>query len=768
MDETFIEEYNLRHLKYIEHMGYKWVRDAIYNPEEEDQDGLTVSKDGQTPYQYANTIVRHARGFIKQGGANSYRLKWAEGRKEGRRYINGWGFQNLQNDLKWFLAPEGYVDLDIVNCHPTFALYLCRENNISVPILDEYVNKRKEVLESNNIKKRDVLRTMYQDNPKPEISWLKRFALEFTEARDKLLDIYRPKHDLTHGKSKNNPKGSAINQLLSIYEDKALCKIRPLIPHQVLTPFFDGIFFKADEPINLDECNERTKEYGIKWELKLRSTKISCPHDWDENAAQTEKMAIYKEMCEQLNPDPKKPLIFKTHNPPCFWRYSPNNGEDFPYQQLNNQGLEHNYNSMGKIENPFEPDQKYKQNFISIWKDDPDIPTYERLDFLPYSKTGDKTPHNVFNTYVPYKYLSEPTDENGEISEKTNNWRVNYLFPFLSALMGETHEIGDKLGESAEWLWRFAIQIVQYPEVRPEVVLGLISRQGTGKDSLVTFISKLIGTRYIKRTSDPDQIFGPYNACLADKLLTQINESESYKAGSLVGKMKDLATCIGHTLSDKYVKGFYVKNYVRQVFCSNETEGVKVECDNRRVNYQRCLNTFQNKTEWWNEFHTGLEDTEIIREIFWIMMRENIEDYDPNKFPISKESVALMLKNVPTFPEWFKQQIEDDTLLENNFTPITMYGKPCPNEYFIGTTELIDALKSYCSENGLKGEGFNKKTIGPKILEMTSVEAHTRKVDGKLKRGYRFYSNKVLAYINNQYYSKIPTACLVTEDSDED
>ncbi len=328
--------------------------------------------------------------------------------------------------------------------------------------------------------------------------------------------------------------------------------------------------------------------------------------------------------------------------------------------------------------------------------------------------------------------------------------------------MGENHEIGDKLGENAEWLWRFVIHLVQYPEVRPEVVLGLISRQGTGKDSLITFISKLIGTRYVKRTSDPDQIFGPYNACLADKLLTQLNESESYKAGGLVGKMKDLATCIGHTLSDKYVKGFYVKNYVRQVFCSNETEGVKVECDNRRVNYQRCLNTFQNKTEWWNEFHKGLEDTEIIREIFWIMMRVDIEDYDPKKFPISKESVALMLKNVPTFPEWFKHQIEDDTLGESNFIP--MKGN---NEYFINTTELVNALRSYCSDNGLKGEGFSQKSIGPKIGEMTSVKAYTyRDEAGCRKRGYRFNSDLVLAYINNQYYSKIPTSCLITEEED--
>ncbi len=760
MDETFTEEYNIRHLKYAVYMGYKWIAHSIYKPTEEDHDGLTMNKKGMSPELYSKAVIRFAKEVIRKEGVHQFKLKWAEGRKEGRRYIDGWGYQSIQSDLKWFFAPEGYVDLDIVNCFPTLALYLCKENNISVPILTEYVENRQEVLNTHKITKRAVLRLMFQDNPKPKLAWLKRFASEFTEARDKLLDIYGKKHDLTNGKSKNNPKGSAINQLISIYEDEALCLVRQLIPHQQLTPFFDGIFCKEDG-IDLERCNEITKKYGIKWSFKERSNDIVCPANWSETAGEDERMAIYRELCEKINPDPERPLIFKTAHPPSFWRYSPKNGEEFPYYQLTKQGLEHIYNCEGKIKNPFDLEQNHKQYFISIWQDDPNIPTYEKLDFVPYSKTGDTTPSNVFNTYIPYKYLSDPTDENDEISEKTKDWMDNYLFPLMSALMGETHEIGDKLGENAQWLWNLITHLVQYPERLPRVVLGLISRQGTGKDTIITFIQKLIGNNYVKRTSDPEEVFGTNNASLAGKLVVQINESGSYKAGALVNKMKALADCKGHDLADKYIKKFYVTNYVRQIFCSNETEGVKVECDNRRVNYRRCLNTFQGKKEFWVGFHQGMNDTEIIRDIFWIMMREDIEDYDPENFSLSKESIALMIKDVPTFPEWFKHQIEDNKLHD----PFIKTRSKDKHEYFIGTTQLVELLRSYCNENGLKGEGFNKKSLGPKMCEMTSAKANTYRLDdGTRQRGYKFNSKEILDFINDQYYNKIPKECLITDD----
>ena len=70
MEETFTEEYNVRHLKYAVYMGYKWIRHEIYQPTEEDHDGLTQNKKGISPVMYARCVVKHAKEVIKAGGGD--------------------------------------------------------------------------------------------------------------------------------------------------------------------------------------------------------------------------------------------------------------------------------------------------------------------------------------------------------------------------------------------------------------------------------------------------------------------------------------------------------------------------------------------------------------------------------------------------------------------------------------------------------------------------------------------------------------------------
>ena len=128
--------------------------------------------------------------------------------------------------------------------------------------------------------------------------------------------------------------------------------------------------------------------------------------------------------------------------------------------------------------------------------------------------------------------------------------------------------------------------------------------------------------------------------------------------------------------------------------------------------------------------------------------------FDPKEFPVSKESLALMEKDVPIFPEWFKHIIEDDNLPDMGFTQLKN------DEYFIGSSELVLLLNGYCAENHYK-TSFNRKTIGPKMKEIDSVTQHVYK--GKT-RGFKFNSKNVLKYINEEYYGKINKCLIDMED----
>jgi len=67
--------------------------------------------------------------------------------KSGRRFAKN-SLQGLSRKLRHTIAKDIYYDIDIVNAHPTFLLELCKNLQFNHPILEQYVNNRKTLLES--------------------------------------------------------------------------------------------------------------------------------------------------------------------------------------------------------------------------------------------------------------------------------------------------------------------------------------------------------------------------------------------------------------------------------------------------------------------------------------------------------------------------------------------------------------------------------------------------------------------------------------------
>lgn len=57
------------------------------------------------------------------------------------------GLQSLPKNIRAALCQKYYWDFDIVNCHPTFLLQLCKQWGFECKLLENYVQNRKQVLE---------------------------------------------------------------------------------------------------------------------------------------------------------------------------------------------------------------------------------------------------------------------------------------------------------------------------------------------------------------------------------------------------------------------------------------------------------------------------------------------------------------------------------------------------------------------------------------------------------------------------------------------
>ena len=174
----------------------------------------------------------------KIGGLDKAKLANNSSLKPGRlvSVSNGSCYQRMKKCIRHTLAKDLYIDIDIVNCHPTllyqfFVLngYNEGEDNISLlKLLKEYVENRDKVLEEIGSEgKFEVLKIINECGFDPSwCDWLKSFYASCESIRTTIYDDfpkYRPRYKpdekgLKPSKSKSNIKGSTISKLMCTLE----------------------------------------------------------------------------------------------------------------------------------------------------------------------------------------------------------------------------------------------------------------------------------------------------------------------------------------------------------------------------------------------------------------------------------------------------------------------------------------------------------------------------------------------------------------------
>ncbi|MGL5715884.1 MAG: hypothetical protein ACRCX2_22895 [Paraclostridium sp.] len=113
------------------------------------EEGITGEENNQQIYDvldwkgmssYLNRSLKDKDGLV------DIYYKFANGRKEGRLYADT-GYQKMRRVYRHTLCKDLYYDIDIVNCHPTMLLIVCKQNKIITKFLEYYVTNRNKVIE---------------------------------------------------------------------------------------------------------------------------------------------------------------------------------------------------------------------------------------------------------------------------------------------------------------------------------------------------------------------------------------------------------------------------------------------------------------------------------------------------------------------------------------------------------------------------------------------------------------------------------------------
>lgn len=241
-----------------------------------------------------------------------------------------------------------------------------------------------------------------------------------------------------------------------------------------------------------------------------------------------------------------------------------------------------------------------KKSFTKKWLGDPERKEYSCLDCFPNEA---KCPTNVYNTWNKFD-MQKVVDFDPYKDEGLKDLK-NLIFALTSENL-----------EHSEYLEKWIAHAIQFPDVKSQICPVIISVEGCGKGTLVSFLTRMLGNNKVYETSNPAQhVWGQFNSMITDSKIIVLNEV-SKKDMSETGRLKSLITEDMITINQKGAKSYKQKFYGEFIVTTNNHDPINLSKDNRRMVILKATDKYKNDMVFWSKMHKHLEDTDTMKVCF--------------------------------------------------------------------------------------------------------------------------------------------------------
>jgi len=712
----YTEKVNLTNARFIMNLDTDYLISNMYDKDEEPEDNSYDYKDS---VNYIEKVKNYCKKMVISKG--EMKQKYYHSKKsnnKGRLYVRGFGLQNLQNKIRGFLVQDIYNDFDMVNAAPTILNFILKNKYPlkNYPVLKNYVDNRKKLLEAYNLKKIDIIRCIFSDKKTfSSNKFLSAFDKEIKTIQEDIykLDLFNDLKDET----KKNIKGSYLSKVIHIYENNILMDCKKNINCSV--PMFDGFLSEDTEEQSLKILNNN--KYGITWISKPHDTSIQL----DEGLVIEDDVRDYEYAKIEFE---KSRFMIKY--PPMF-------GEEYE-------------NEKGKLgvniskKADFEIITKHitydtilrgvpiKSEFFKSWLSDADRREYQRLDWIPNLNYDNE---KVYNSFCGLEINSEPT--------KFKQEAVDIFLNHLNHLVNYDEE-------SYNYLVKYWAHFFQKTDELSKVGLLFKSKQGSGKDTMIDIIEKIVGKDYVFRTADIKQVFGDFNDNIHKKLILQLNEMEGSDGFANKEKIKHLICANSFTVNPKHLKSFDTSNFIRPIIFSNNLRPIDIPADDRRFVIFKCAD--KKDYEYYAKLHALKEDKEALKSILSYFKSVDISDFEPSKNrPITKAYEELKEASFnPLFTYLYDTFKHDD--FKEEFEGEYVIHKKTKN-ILVQSSSLFQHFRLYLDENGLGNFKTDFKKV-KSILSEINIIKKGFKVKGSVKDYYVINKQELISLLEKHGISQ--------------
>lgn len=226
--------------------------------------------------------------------------KYSKKNNEGRLYAaGGVSLQGFCREIRHTIANDFYNDVDIVNCHPVILYHICKNNKFNCPYLIEYIENRDNILNdiikiNEKLNKDDVKKIILSllnggkneyNNIVIKNNFIKKFKSEINNILDSICNIDPDKYKNFKPKNAYNKKGSYVNTLLCIEENKILLKLLDFFNikyNDIVVLCFDGLMIPKNINCDLNNAIKYIKDslgYDINLKIKDMNEGFNIPDD---------------------------------------------------------------------------------------------------------------------------------------------------------------------------------------------------------------------------------------------------------------------------------------------------------------------------------------------------------------------------------------------------------------------------------------------------------------------------------------------------------
>jgi len=292
-------------------------------------------------------------------------------------------------------------------------------------------------------------------------------------------------------------------------------------------------------------------------------------------------------------------------------------------------------------------------NFIDAWtKNNNDIRCFERMDIYPFAPA---CPADCFNLWVPYEM------------ERVDNWTerqdvlTKFIYHIREVVCGTT--INSKFQEGFEYLLDWLSQIIQRPHIKSGKCPVLISKQGSGKGTLIKILTRIFGAKKVFQAVKPEKdVFGDFNPMMEEAVIVNIDEPERAKSDAFESTFKNFITEGHMVINNKFVKPHVIKSYHRFILTSNKPDGgIKVEEGDRRFFILRMSDKHKGDMKYWDEWDKIISDSDPsgFKTIYdWLASRDT-GDFMKKATPKTAYQKNLEISNRNPLDCWLEGLVRD-------------------------------------------------------------------------------------------------------------